>query len=162
MEYPIKLTLHMSEIKRVSRLLSELYDGSPWIDVNLVDSLSSITAKQAASHIRPGMNSIWEITNHLIKWRENVLERLNGKVIKSPAHNYFLPVKNQSDKAWTDTLRKLAASQEKWMLRMKTIKSSDFKTIYPVNRLTYYEHIQGIIQHDAYHLGQINLLKKFL
>lgn len=162
MEYLVKLTLHMSEIKRVSRLLSELYDGSPWIDVNLVDSLSSITAKQAASHIRPGMNSIWEITNHLIKWRENVLERLDGKVIKSPTHNYFLPVKNQSDKAWSDTLRKLAASQEKWMLRMKTIKLSDFKTIYPVNRLTYYEHIQGIIQHDAYHLGQINLLKKFL
>lgn len=162
MEYPIKLTLHMSEIKRVSRLLSELYDGSPWIDVNLVDSLSSITAKQAASHIRPGLNSIWEITNHLIKWRENVLERLDGKVIKSPTHNYFLPVKNQSDKAWSDTQRKLAASQEKWMLRMKTIKLSDFKTIYPVNRLTYYEHIQGIIQHDAYHLGQINLLKKFL
>jgi uncharacterized damage-inducible protein DinB len=28
--------------------------------------------------------------------------------------------------------------------------------------MTYYEHIQGIIQHDAYHLGQIVLLSKLL
>lgn len=152
----------MSEIKRVTALLKDIYEGSPWIDVNLVDSLATVTAKQAAMHIRPGINSIWEITNHLIKWRENVLARIDGKIIKTPSHNYFMPVKDQSEKAWANTLNKLAASQVRWMERMKKLKLSDFKTIYPVNRLTNYEHIQGIIQHDAYHLGQINLLKRFL
>ena len=32
--------------------------------------------------------------------------------------------------------------------------------VYPNNGMSYYEHIQGIIQHDAYHLGQIVLLAK--
>lgn len=29
-------------------------------------------------------------------------------------------------------------------------------------KYNYYEHIHGILQHDAYHLGQITLLIKYL
>ena len=44
----------------------------------------------------------------------------------------------------------------------KTFDESDFDKIYPSNKMSYYEHIHGIIQHDAYHLGQIVLLTKLV
>jgi len=44
---------------------------------------------------------------------------------------------------------------------LKKITNSDFEKIYPSNGNTNYEHTHGIIQHDAYHLGQIVLFGKY-
>ena len=152
----------MKETKRIAGLFEKLYDGSPWIDVNLSDALAKITAKKAATHIFDNCNSIWEIVNHLINWRQNVLKRIQGKVIKTPDNNYFENIADSSDFAWKRTLEKLDNSQRQWLIFLDSFKADDFSKVYPNNQMTYYEHIHGIIQHDAYHLGQIILLTKCL
>ncbi|MEO8770303.1 MAG: DinB family protein [Ferruginibacter sp.] len=150
----------MKETQRIIKLLEDAYNGSPWIDVSLIPVLKKITAEQAAKKFSPQWNSIWEIVNHIISWRANVLRRIKGEVIQSPSHNYFVPVKNTSSNAWVNTLKKLEASQQQWIRFLKKFKEKDFEKIYPDNDLSYYEHIHGIIQHDIYHLGQIVLLSK--
>src|SRR6476620_11053772 len=150
----------MKETARITKLFDDLYDGSPWIGVNLLPNLKKVTAKQAARRIYSNWNTIWEITNHIISWRENVLQRLQGKIIKSPSHNYIVPVNDTSPLAWQLTLEQMQASQEAWTSFLKKFKAGDFEKIYTPNSLTYYEHIQGILQHDAYHLGQIVIMSK--
>ena len=150
----------MKETERISKLFADLYNGSPWIGVVIVPTLKKLTAKQAARRIYKDWNTIWEITNHLISWRENVLRRVQGDVIKSPSHNYVQPVKDTSDLAWQQTMQRLEDSQNAWLSFLKKFKTSDFENIYPNNHMTYYEHLHGILQHDAYHLGQIVLLSK--
>ena len=152
----------MKETERIIKLFEDLYNGSPWIDVNIIGILEGITAEQAARHPFPKRNSIWEIVNHLISWRLNVLQRIRGKVIRTPRNNYFSPVKNTSESAWKNTLKRLRNSQQQWIDFLKVFKEKDFEKIYPNNNLNYYEHIHGIIQHDSYHLGQIVLLVKSL
>lgn len=152
----------MNEQERIANLFEKLYQDSPWIDVNLVSTLDGITAKQAYKRVLPNCNTIWEITQHMIAWRNNVLKRVKGKTIQTPANNYVEKVKDHSAKAWKATVQKLAGSQKKWMHFLHTTNPGSFEKIYPVNGMTYYEHIQGILQHDAYHLGQLVLLKKLL
>lgn len=152
----------IKETRRIKSLFEKLYSGSPWIDVSICDSLAEVSAAQASTHVLKNANSIWEIVNHLISWRENVLKRVQGKVITTPAHNYFLPVSDTSEKAWKKTLKQLETSQNNWIKLLDEFSPADFKNIYPNNGMNYYEHIHGIIQHDAYHLGQIILLKKFI
>jgi uncharacterized damage-inducible protein DinB len=152
----------MTEIARLVSLFEKLYDGEPWIDVNIVSNLQNITAGQASKKVLTNCNSIWEITNHLIEWRLNVLKRVEGKTIQTPANNFFEEVKDPSNEAWEDTLKRLDASQQQWLSFLKNLKEIDLEKTYPKNNMTYYEHIQGIIQHDAYHLGQIVLLSKFI
>ena len=60
-------------MKRITKLLDDIYDGSPWIDVNLTATLKKLSAVQAAKKVAPQWNTIWEIVNHLINWRLNVL-----------------------------------------------------------------------------------------
>ena len=151
----------MKESKRISTLFSNLYNGEPWIDVTLMDTLQNISYQKAAEKYK-NCNSIWEIVNHIIAWRENVLQRVQGKVINTPNHNYFEPVIDISEKAWKNTLSKLEQSQQQWLLFLLNCNEVEFDTLYPNNNLNYYEHIHGIIQHDAYHLGQIVILKKFV
>lgn len=64
--------------------------------------------------------------------------------------------------AWGKTIERLKESQDKWLTFLKEMNTNTFSDVYPTNNITYYEHIHGIIQHDAYHLGQIILLVKYV
>ncbi len=148
----------MKETKRIISLFEKLYEGNPWIDVNIAQTLHSISSQQASVRILDKSNSIWEIVNHMISWRLNVLKRIGGRVIKTPDNNYFQPVTDKSDSAWLKTVEKFKDTEEKWIEMLKHFKAKYFSNTYSKNGLTYYEHIHGIIQHDAYHLGQIRLI----
>lgn len=152
----------MKETKRIASLFEKLYEGSPWIDVNIKDTLSSLNAKKAAKKVSPGANSIWEIVNHLIAWRQNVLQRVNGKVIITPASNYFEAIEDIGEANWQHTLGIFEQTQKDWLQFLKSFSAGEFENIYPNNGMTYYEHIHGIIQHDAYHLGQVRILINLL
>ncbi|WP_427874892.1 DinB family protein [Flavobacterium sp. MMS24-S5] len=152
----------MSESKRISNLYQSIYNGNPWLEVNLDNTLKNVTAEQAYRKINPNLNTIWEIVNHLIQWRRNILERMQGEVIITPDHNYFVPVLDPSEAAWEQSLQTLAKSQDSWNAFFDDFNDEDLSKIYVNNGHTYYEHIHGIIQHDVYHLGQIVILKKLL
>ncbi|RUT69163.1 DinB family protein [Flavobacterium cupreum] len=152
----------MSENKRISNLYQSIYNGEPWLEVTLDDTLKNVSAEQAYRKINPNLNTIWEIVNHLIQWRRNILRRVQGETVTTPDHNYFVPVLDSSEAAWEQSLQSLAKSQELWSAFFEDFKDSDLEKIYPGNNQTYYEHIHGIIQHDVYHLGQIVILKKLL
>ncbi len=152
----------MEETARIKKLIADLYSGQPWLDVTIKNTLAHITPGQAFNKISPRWNSIWEILNHIIEWRKAVLLRVQGNTPESPADNYFRPVTDHSEAAWQDTLARLEGTQEAWITFMDQFNQADFEKTYPSNGSSYYDHIQGIIQHDAYHLGQIVLLAKGL
>lgn len=88
------------------------------------------------------------------------MQRVHGEVIPSPDDNYIEDISDNSGKAWKATLKRLEETQQQWIKFLKKFKQKDFDNIYSHNSLTYYEHIHGIMQHDAYHLGQVVLLAK--
>jgi uncharacterized damage-inducible protein DinB len=152
----------MKEQEQLSKIFNDLFDGSPWIDVNVMSTLNDISAKQAATKPFPNFNSIWEVVNHMIRWRETVLRRLHGEIIESPEDNYFSFIRDRSDSAWQQTKLQFAESHTLWQ---SSIKKLNRKTLYSQEeqqRFSNYELIMGILQHDAYHLGQIQLLKKLV
>lgn len=122
--------------------------------------MGSITPEQAAQRPIKDGNTIWEIVNHIIAWRQNVLRRVQGEVLEIPENNYIEQIIDTSDDAWRKTLETLETTQKEWLYFLSTFNEADFINEYPPNNLTYYQHIHGIIQHDAYHLGQIVLLAK--
>jgi uncharacterized damage-inducible protein DinB len=150
----------MKETARILKLYDDLFDGHPWIDVMILPTLNALNATQAAARIYDDWNTIWEITNHMISWRENVLQRVKGHVLKTPATNYIEPVADMSEAAWAETIQRFKNTQDAWASFLSNWKETEFEKKYPPNGLTYYEHVHGILQHDAYHLGQIVIMSK--
>ncbi len=150
----------MSEKMRIKKLFEDLFDGDPWLEVNLLHTLKAITAEQAARKIPNLPNSIWEIVQHVTSWRQNVLQRVQGTVIDTPASNYFEPVADTSREAWQQALETLKETQSQWLSFLSDMSEALFDALYPANNKTNYEHIHGIIQHDAYHLGQVVMMAK--
>lgn len=148
------------EKERIIALFENLFNGDPWIDVTIMATLQKLSGSQAAAKVLPGCNSIWEIVNHMISWRKNVLQRIQGKILTTPSHNYFEMVDDTSQDAWLKTLETFQQTQKEWMDYLEKLNIEVLQTKYPSNGMTYFEHIHGILQHDAYHLGQIVLLSK--
>lgn len=152
----------MSETERIRSLFEKLYDGDPWLDISIVPTLSKLSAVQAAKRPLANCNTIWEIVNHMVSWRLNVLRRVQGELMTTPQSNYVEPISDASETAWKKSRDNFEAAQQQWLQLLTEFQESDFEKIYPPNQMTYYEHIQGILQHDAYHLGQIVLLSKLV
>lgn len=150
----------MTEVQRLQKTLRDLYDGNPWLDVTLTQTLAGMGADKAARKPKPDTHSIWEITNHLIAWRENVLLRVQGEILQTPDDNYFSYVIDTSELAWLDTIKRLENTQQQWDAFFSGLQPDALEHTYAPNNHTYADHIHGIIQHDAYHLGQIVMLAK--
>jgi DinB family protein len=150
----------LTEPQRISKQFNLLFHGTPWIDANISSTLKEFTWRDAASRVRPGMNSTWEIVNHLISWRETALKRLTGQAVEIPADNFFRPVTGMSPASWKETQKRFAASHAGWKRYFKKLSAVDLNKNYSAKNFTRYELILGILQHDAYHLGQIRLLRR--
>lgn len=150
----------MNEQERLSKLLKDHFNGEPWIDVQIIGALKGLKAKDAAKHIH-GLNAIWQIVHHMSCWRETILQRVQGKIIPSPPDNYFVAINDTSSKAWTAAISRLKMAQKDLLSYLA--KNTDDPDQHPGNgNYSRYELIQGILQHDAYHLGQIVLIRKML
>jgi len=152
----------MKEQDRLVKLFEDLFSQSPWIGVNISDTLNEISAKEAATKPFPNFNSIWEIVNHMISWRETVLKRMQGEEIESPEDNYFSYIRDRSASAWEQTKTRFNESQDKWVKAIKKFQQKELKQKVAPDNLTFYDLLNGILQHDAYHLGQIRLMKKMV
>ena len=150
----------MKENQRLLKLLKDHFNGDPWIDVQLLGSLKGLAAKDAAKNIH-GLNSVWQIVHHMTCWRETILERVQGNNIPAPANNYFLPLKDTSSKAWAAALKRLKISQKNLLDHLSKDRTNPDELPGP-GTYSRYELLQGILQHDAYHLGQIVLVRKML
>lgn len=150
----------MKEVEFLHKLSSDLYDGSPWIDVNICRTIADIDAPVAAMK-HESFNSIWQIVFHIVAWRETVLQRLKGNNIPSPENNFFEDPTDISEKAWSELKERLSLSQSD----INDYLKRDVEGLYekPSNSgFTRFELINGLLQHDCYHLGQIVLVKKLL
>ncbi len=151
----------MKESQRILQLFTALFDGHPWLEVNLLDTLTTIPASAASKQLYNNQPSIWQLLNHVINWRNTVLERIQGNIIESPANNYFETITDTSEAAWQETIHALCVTQQKWMAYLEQLADEDLENTYVGNKASYYDNIHGILQHDAYHLGQIRLLAKY-
>jgi len=150
----------MDEINRIKKLIGDHFNGEPWLDVNIVETLKNISAEQAAKKI-DNLNSIWQIVNQMILWREVLWKKLNGNTVFVSENNFFEEIENTSENEWKLLLKRLEHSQKIILNFLSEQIQFDYDNVFQ-NGHTYYEHLQAILQHDAYHLGQIVLLKKLI
>ena len=151
----------MTEMERFRKLAKDQYDGEPWLDVTFIKTLQDVSAETAAAKVGT-MNSIWQIVNHVIAWRETLLTRLGGEHIEAPADNFFAPLTDGSSAAWTETLARLELSQDRLLLFLDPRGRVNMDEFVNKGKYSRFELLSAVLQHDAYHLGQIVLLKKWI
>ena len=142
--------------------LDQAYDRRSWHGTNLRGSLRGVTARQASWRPAPKRHNIWEEMVHAAYWKYVAWRRLTGEKRGSFAlkgSNWFTRpalvgqvLSDLPDRAWRADLSLLARTHR--LLRDAIERA-------PQRDLDRHAHLlTGIVAHDLYHAGQIQLLKK--
>lgn len=150
-------------INDILRQLRELQEGSQWFDQSLKDKISGLSEEEALTRPLPELHSIAEHVSHIIEWRKECLLRFKGErteLMNSPddwkAHEMLKKI------GWT-RLKELLFESTDQLIHALQDKDDAYLKI-PFQDTDYNNHylIEGIIQHDLYHLGQMGITVKML
>jgi hypothetical protein len=127
-------------------------------------ALRGVTAKQAAWRPTPRRKSIWELALHIAYWKYTVRRHLEtGDRPRFPRRPSNFPDQPDpaDDQSWARDVALVRAEHDRLVGAVRALSSEHLGTIPPEGRRwTYGELVLGIAAHDAYHTGQIQLLKR--
>ena len=146
------------------------HEHAAWHGPSVTEVLADVSAAQAAGHPIPGAHSIWELVLHITGWRGEVVRRLEGAEPGTPPEGDWPRVQDTSEAAWADARRRLDDSYHQ--LAGAVLSFAERNLDDQVGRQppdpalgtvgSYYVMLHGIAQHDAYHMGQVAILRKLL
>jgi hypothetical protein len=127
-------------------------------------ALRGVTAAQARWKPGPKRKSIWTLALHIAYWNYAVRRLLEGGRrggFPRGASNWpDLPAR-PDERGWAADMALLRAEHERLVLAASAVDPGLLSRRPPSSkRWTYGELIVGIAMHDAYHTGQIQLLKR--
>lgn len=144
----------------VLALLDEAYEKKTWHGPNLKQSLRGVRAKQAAWRPARGRHNIWEVTLHAAYWKYAVRRRIDGGKRGSFAlkgSNFFVrPEKGKLNEAAWNADKALLEHEHRLMRRAIE------KVLRKPRGMKILRMLYGVAFHDAYHAGQIRLLRRLM
>jgi uncharacterized damage-inducible protein DinB len=145
------------ETERIADQLRRMYEGPAWHGPALKELLEGITEPQAAARPVPNAHSIWELVLHLTAWMRIARERISVRRTGEYTAEENWPRVGR----WSSALEALDQefdALEKAILSFPETRLSDAA---PANEPhNFYVLFHGVVQHIAYHAGQIALLRK--
>jgi len=157
----------VSESTRLIDQLKRAHDGDPWHGSPVTTILEGVTHEQAARQPPNGAHSIWALVLHMTGWRNEVARRATGEPAGEPAAGDYPDVGEPTASRWKAALAAFDASHHHLANVVRGLSDDQLlaATNDPRNRplgtgCSYYDLLHGIVQHDAYHAGQIAILKK--
>ncbi|MBZ5647144.1 MAG: DinB family protein [Acidobacteriia bacterium] len=152
----------MPALPTIQDNLRRSFEGDAWHGPAMMEILKGVSAKQAAARPIPNAHSIWELVLHVTTWQSVVVRRLKGEAYDpSPAQDYP-PISDKSAAAWEHDLATLRHVHAELNAAVDRLPESRLTEIVPGAKYTIEFMLQGVIQHDLYHAGQMAILKKAL
>lgn len=151
--------------EKLAKQLEEILSGEPWYGPAIYNILNRVTFESAYERPLPSAHNVAEIILHMLSWTEEVMDRLNGMAASS----------NPSSGDWPETG---SPDEQKWQLWIDDLKLVNVNLIkiirdFPEEQWqehtndtryeqadTYKELVEGFMQHQVYHAGQIAMLTK--
>jgi uncharacterized damage-inducible protein DinB len=149
---------------RLSQYVSQfeaMYNGHPWYGDSICEILATVTPAKAYWQPTKEAHTIAQIVSHMIYWRQSLIKRLDGDLEYKPSMKSEDNWKSnaQLKKAgWKLLLKSLDTSQAQLLSLLAKEKDTLLKKKYS-DKATFHDLINGILQHDLYHAGQIAYLK---
>lgn len=138
-----------------------MYDGEPWYGHSIGKLLGSVTPAKAFWQPHVSSHSIAQIVSHMIYWRQALIKRLDGDLNYKPSmqsEENWKSTEQLKKEGWKSLKKSLDQSQAQLLHLLKKQKDAILIKKYS-DKATFQDLINGILQHDLYHTGQIAYIK---
>ena len=152
------------ELVYIISQLKDAYKGDPWFGRAAVKLLGEVDEKMA--YQKPaGQHSMVELLWHMITWREFTIDRLQHSPQMGLAYFEEMDwreLDHNDVTLWKQGLERLQETQDQLLVLLAD--RDDRLLEQPVRERNYdfRKLLNGVIQHDIYHLGQIAYFQKML
>lgn len=152
----------------LAELLRKGHSNNPWHGSATADLLAGVSPDMAAARPVTDAHSIWEIVLHMTGWQREVARRLRGAAPGLPDEGDWPEPPAASQEAWDRAQADLRESLEQLADAVSGLSDQDLEdrigtSSRPLGTgVTKAETVMGMLQHNAYHSGQIALLLKAL
>jgi uncharacterized damage-inducible protein DinB len=157
------LTMPQILINNLIRQLNEIQEGSLWFDQSFKDKFDALSQEEAFTKPHPLLHSVAEHVSHILEWRKECILRYNGgktELMNSPddwKDNTAL-----KELGWENLKSALYDSRTELINLIANRDDTYLDIKFMDTDYTFHYLMEGIIQHDLYHLGQIGITIKLL
>jgi uncharacterized damage-inducible protein DinB len=159
----------MLETQVMREILSAGASGDAWYGSSTADVLSGLDASGAARHVEGYSHSVWELLLHSTGWMEEVARRLAGHEPSPPPDGDWPALAAATESDWAEAQRRFQAAAAELGGRMAAFDADRWTAMVGDARaqalgtgVTFAAMVVGVIQHNAYHTGQMALVRKAL
>lgn len=145
----------------IANRISEVFLSGRWIaNTNYKEQIECINWQQATQKYHQ-LNSIADLIYHVNYFLDELLRSMEtGKVTGTLKHSFTIPPIN-AEEDWRQISGNLLTNAEKLMNIMLQMDVEVLDKPFINARLgTLMQHIDAVIEHSYYHLGQITLIRK--
>ncbi len=153
----------MQQTEMIADQLERAYRGDAWYGPSVLAALEDVDAAMAAARPLEGAHSIHEIVVHLTAWTREVTRRLRVGVAQDPEMGDW----PRADGDWDAARAALDAANAELITAIRAMSPAqlddrigDARDRALGSGVSRYVTLHGLVQHHAYHAGQISLLKK--
>ncbi|WP_129718111.1 DinB family protein [Pedobacter sp. SYP-B3415] len=153
--------------KEIVNELRKAFHGEPWHGNSLLAILTACSARKVFSHPVPGAHSVAELVLHLTAWTREVICRISGETAKEPEMGDWPVPQEQTENYWNNILLDFKQSNEQLIRLADEVRPERWLEVaggsekVDGSEVTCFELLNGLVQHHAYHAGQISLLCKY-
>lgn len=152
-----------TEIERVLEQVRRSYWGDAWHGPSVSEALHGVDAAVATSRAMPGTHTIAELAAHLEFTQQLVLERLEGRGrLTSDQENWPSVPHPLPDADWLALQRRLRDGASALETAISAFPSDRLDAPLVEGGSSASNNLLGHAQHNAYHAGQIMLIKKLV
>jgi protein-S-isoprenylcysteine O-methyltransferase Ste14 len=150
----------MTTGERLAAELRRAWNGDPWHGPSVAEVLSRLSARQASGRRAAGSHTPWELVRHLTVWVETPLRRFDDPARDIGEEENFAAPAVTTDEQWRADVAALGDVVER--LARRVVAMTDAALDAPVGERGYSHAfmVDGIVQHLAYHGGQIAILAR--
>jgi uncharacterized damage-inducible protein DinB len=156
----------MTETDRIVDELRRAYEGDAWHGPSLGEALEGVDARQAMLRPLVGAHTIGEIVLHITAWTREVTRRLRDGIARDPVEGDWPAAGELDEVRWTEILRALESANAELVAEIARVGDGQLGGVIGDARnralgsgVSRYVTLHGLVQHHAYHGGQISMLR---
>jgi uncharacterized damage-inducible protein DinB len=151
------------ELRSIIRNMENVLHGQPWYGDAVVPMLKKIHPAVVYTNPKNSHAAI-EIVYHMIAWMHFAVDAVNGKDVQGAIGEIPQNWRGIDPKVhtWNAALQELEATHAELIALLNTKDDAFLKEMLPNREYNYRFLLNGLIQHNIYHLGQIAYLKNLL
>jgi uncharacterized damage-inducible protein DinB len=153
-----------SETQSIIRNLENTLNGQPWFGRAVFEILNEVDESKVQIKPSGTEHSLLELLWHMNTWAEfslKQLEKASADELKATEGRDWREI-DPAVHTWTKGLEELKTIHEKIKSILETKDDNFLSETVPLRKFNYRFMLNGLIQHNIYHLGQVAYVKKML